>query len=126
MIPSSRHQWNDVSPFGDLNKDVRESISSLRLTKAFGREIVEIGKFNRIASETNEANARVAKADSKYHPVIELGVGFSFFLSVAGGAWLIYRGDMTLGQLTSFSLYLGYMIWPMFAVGLFLNLLERG
>nr|VFJ97738.1 MAG: ATP-binding cassette, subfamily B [Candidatus Kentron sp. H]VFJ98563.1 MAG: ATP-binding cassette, subfamily B [Candidatus Kentron sp. H]VFK03303.1 MAG: ATP-binding cassette, subfamily B [Candidatus Kentron sp. H] len=121
------HAFTDAQArFGDLNENVRESISSLRLTRAFGREFVEIGKFNRIAAETTEANAKVAKIESKYHPVIELGTGFSFFLSVAGGAWLIYRGHMTLGQLTGFTLYLGYMIWPMFAIGWLLNLVERG
>src|SRR5690606_16434145 len=33
---------------------------------------------------------------------------------------------LTVGQLTSFSLYLGQLIWPMFAAGWVLSLLERG
>ncbi|EAR08349.1 ABC transporter transmembrane domain-containing protein [Reinekea blandensis] len=112
--------------FSELNDDVQESISALRLTRAFGRELVEQAQFDAIAMDANAANQRVARTDSKYDPVIQMGVGFSFLLSVAGGAWLIVRGDLTLGQLTSFTLYLGYMIWPMFAVGWLLNLVERG
>lgn len=112
--------------FSDLNDDVQESISALRLTRAYGREEVEQQQFNRIAGEANLANQAVAKTESKYDPAIQLGVGFSFFLSVAGGAFLIWQDSMTLGQLTSFTLYLGYMIWPMFAVGWLLNLVERG
>lgn len=112
--------------FSELNDDVQESISALRLTRAFGREAVEQAQFDAIAMDANAANRRVARTDSKYDPVIQMGVGFSFLLSVAGGAWLIVRGELTLGQLTSFTLYLGYMIWPMFAIGWLLNLVERG
>ncbi|WP_196160461.1 ABC transporter transmembrane domain-containing protein [Reinekea sp. G2M2-21] len=112
--------------FSDLNDDVQESISALRLTRAFGREQVEQAQFNAIATQANKANQDVARTDSKYDPAIQLGIGFSFFLSVAGGAFFIYRGELTLGQLTSFTLYLGYMIWPMFAIGWLLNLVERG
>ncbi len=112
--------------FSDLNDDVQESISALRLTRAFGREEVEEQEFNAIATAANRANQAVAKTDSKYDPVIQLGVGFSFLLSVAGGAWFIHQGELTVGQLLSFTLYLGFMIWPMFAVGWLLNLVERG
>ena len=112
--------------FSDLNDDVQESISALRLTRALGRESEEQRQFNSIATEANRANMAVARTDSKYDPAIQLGIGFSFFLSVAGGAFLIVHDRLTLGQLTSFTLYLGYMIWPMFAIGWLLNLVERG
>ncbi|VFN01457.1 MAG: ATP-binding cassette, subfamily B/ATP-binding cassette, subfamily B, multidrug efflux pump [Candidatus Kentron sp. G] len=112
--------------FGDLNENARESISSLRLTRIFGRERVEMEQFHRVATGATKANLRVAEVESKYEPAIQLAVGASFFLSVAGGAWLIWREEMTLGQLTSFTLYLGHMIWPMFALGWSLNLVGRG
>lgn len=112
--------------FSDLNDKAQESISGIRLIRAFGREGVEDDQFNAIAREANAANLSVARTDSKYDPAISLAVGMSFFLSVAGGAWFIVNDQLTLGQLTSFTLYLGFMIWPMFAVGWMLNLVERG
>ncbi|PTY37878.1 multidrug ABC transporter permease/ATP-binding protein [Saccharospirillum sp. MSK14-1] len=112
--------------FSDLNDRVQESLAGIRLIRAFGREHVEDAGFNAIAREANEANQAVARTDSKYDPAISLAIGSSFFLSVAGGAWLIAHDSMTLGELTSFTLYLGFMIWPMFAVGWMLNLVERG
>src|SRR5574337_97577 len=39
---------------------------------------------------------------------------------------LVWRDEITIGQLTSFGLYLGKLIWPMFAAGWVLALLERG
>jgi len=69
---------------------------------------------------------RVAATDSLYDPAIFLTVGASFMLSIGMGAWLITQGEITLGELTSFTMYLGFLIWPMFAYGWLLNLVERG
>lgn len=112
--------------FSDLNDRVQESLAGIRLIRAFGRESIEDAGFNAIARDANRANQAVARTDSKYDPAISLAIGSSFFLSIAGGAWLIVHDAMTLGELTSFTLYLGFMIWPMFAVGWMLNLVERG
>ena len=47
-------------------------------------------------------------------------------LSLGGGAWLIHRGELSIGQLTSFTMYLTQLIWPMFAYGWLMNIVERG
>ncbi|MDP9109198.1 MAG: ATP-binding cassette domain-containing protein, partial [Pseudomonadota bacterium] len=47
-------------------------------------------------------------------------------LTLGLGAWLIWHGQLTIGALTSFTMYLGQLIWPMFAAGWVLSLLERG
>src|SRR5690606_9231735 len=72
------------------------------------------------------ANLEVARIDAKSDPTVFLTIGSSFLLTVGGGAWLIHHGEMTLGELTSFTMYLGYLIWPMFAFGWLLNSVERG
>tara|TARA_R110002072_G_scaffold301164_3_gene480326 strand:+ start:113909 stop:115654 length:1746 start_codon:yes stop_codon:yes gene_type:complete len=112
--------------FSDLNDRVQESVSGIRMIRAFGRESREDDVFMDVADRAAEANMRVAATDSLYDPAIFITVGVSFMLSVGMGAWLIQQGEMTLGQLTSFTMYLGYLIWPMFAYGWLLNLVERG
>ena len=112
--------------FSDLNDKVQESVSGIRMIRAFGREAREDAEFMQVADRAAEANMRVAETDSLYDPAIFITVGLSFLLSIAMGAWLIEQGSLTLGQLTSFTMYLGYLIWPMFAYGWLLNLVERG
>jgi ABC-type multidrug transport system fused ATPase/permease subunit len=112
--------------FSDLNDKVQESVSGIRMTRAFGREVREDADFMRVADRAAEANMRVAATDSLYDPAIFITVGVSFMVSIAMGAWLIEQDRITLGQLTSFTMYLGYLIWPMFAYGWLLNLVERG
>jgi ATP-binding cassette subfamily B protein/ATP-binding cassette subfamily C protein/ATP-binding cassette subfamily B multidrug efflux pump len=47
-------------------------------------------------------------------------------LALGTGSWLIARGELTVGQLTAFILLLDRLVWPMFAAGWVLSLLERG
>jgi ATP-binding cassette subfamily B protein/ATP-binding cassette subfamily C protein/ATP-binding cassette subfamily B multidrug efflux pump len=47
-------------------------------------------------------------------------------LTLALGGYLIWHGQLTIGDLTSFTMYLGQLIWPMFAAGWVLALIERG
>lgn len=112
--------------FSALNDRAQESIASIRLIKAFGQEARETGVFAQAADRASRANLEVARIDAKYDPTIFLTIGGSFLLTVGGGAWLIHHGEMTLGELTSFTMYLGYLIWPMFAFGWLLNIVERG
>ncbi|CAJ1791738.1 putative multidrug resistance ABC transporter ATP-binding/permease protein YheI [Aeromonas salmonicida] len=39
---------------------------------------------------------------------------------------LVVRDELTLGELTSFTMYLGQLIWPMFAIAWLFNIIERG
>jgi len=112
--------------FSDLNDRVQESISGIRMIRAFGREQQEDEAFLEVADQAAEANMRVAATDSLYDPAIMLTVGSSFLLSIAMGAYLVQQDALTLGQLTAFTMYLGYLVWPMFAYGWLMNLVERG
>jgi ABC-type multidrug transport system fused ATPase/permease subunit len=112
--------------FSDLNDRVQESVSGIRMVRAFGLEAKEDRDFLHVADRAAEANMRVAATDSLYDPAIFLTVGSSFLLCIGAGAVLIERDQLSLGQLTSFTMYLGFLVWPMFAYGWLLNILERG
>jgi ABC-type multidrug transport system fused ATPase/permease subunit len=112
--------------FSDLNDRVQESVSGIRMVRAFGLEQQEDREFLRIADRAAEANIRVAGTDSLYDPAIFITVGSSFLLCISAGAVLVEDEQLTLGQLTSFTMYLGFLIWPMFAYGWLLNIVERG
>lgn len=47
-------------------------------------------------------------------------------LAISGGSWMVVNGSLTLGELTSFMMYLGLMIWPMLALARMFNIVERG
>jgi ABC-type multidrug transport system fused ATPase/permease subunit len=112
--------------FSELNDRTQEGITNIRLVKAFGHEARQHEVFATATANAADANLRVARVNARYEPTVHLTVGAAFFLTVAGGAWLIQRGELTIGGLTSFTMYLGYLTWPMFAIGWVLNIVERG
>lgn len=112
--------------FSDINDKVQENIAGVRVIKAFGQEAAEQEEFSKQSSDVVQKNVAVARIDSLFDPTISLIVGISFFLAVAFGALYVLDGEMTLGQLTTFTIYLGYLIWPMLAFGWLFNIVERG
>lgn len=68
----------------------------------------------------------VARIDSLFDPTISLIVGFSFLIAVCYGSLLVVRGELTVGELITFTTYLGTLVWPMLAFGWLFNIMERG
>ncbi|MBA2870977.1 ATP-binding cassette subfamily B protein [Anoxybacillus calidus] len=112
--------------FSSLNDKVQESISGIKVIKTFGYERDDIESFRKKSDEVVEENMAVARIDALFDPTISLIVGLSFFLAVIFGARMVLDGELTLGQLVSFTTYLGILIWPMLAFGWLFNIVERG
>ncbi|WP_280771951.1 ABC transporter transmembrane domain-containing protein [Salipaludibacillus daqingensis] len=112
--------------FSSLNDKVQESMSGIRVTKTFGYEEEDAASFREESDHVVKKNIEVAKVDALFDPTISLIVGFSFFLSIVFGARYVVAGDISIGQLTSFTVYLGLLIWPMLAFGWLFNIVERG
>ncbi|MFC4617114.1 ABC transporter transmembrane domain-containing protein [Camelliibacillus cellulosilyticus] len=112
--------------FSDLNDKVQENVSGVRVIKAFGQEEAEKKTFRDLSADVVKKNIAVAKIDALFDPTITFIVGLSYFLAIAFGAIFVVQGTMTIGQLTSFTLYLGQLVWPMLAFGFLFNIVERG
>ncbi|MBO9128933.1 ABC transporter transmembrane domain-containing protein [Bacillus sp. 165] len=112
--------------FSEINDKVQESMSGLKVIRSFGQEQEDLASFRTKSEEVVEKNVRVARIDSLFDPTISLIVGFSFLIAVAYGSVLVMNEEITIGQLVSFTTYLGTLVWPMLAFGWLFNILERG
>ncbi|MFD2444187.1 ABC transporter ATP-binding protein [Bacillus sp. CGMCC 1.16607] len=121
-----KHFHKAQEAFSSLNDKTQESITGIKVIKTFGQEKEDIEDFQQLSHEVVEKNIRVAKIDSLYDPTISIIVGISFFLSLAFGAKFVINGQLSIGELVSFTSYLGLLIWPMLAFGWLFNIVERG
>ncbi|EEX2835354.1 SmdA family multidrug ABC transporter permease/ATP-binding protein [Escherichia albertii] len=112
--------------FSSLNDRTQESLTSIRMIKAFGLEDRQSALFAADAEDTGKKNMRVARIDARFDPTIYISIGMANLLAIGGGSWMVVQGSLTLGQLTSFMMYLGLMIWPMLALAWMFNIVERG
>jgi ATP-binding cassette, subfamily B, multidrug efflux pump len=112
--------------FGDLNDKVLESVAGVRVIRAYVQERADENRFAHMTEDVYKKNIEVAKIDSLFDPTIKVLVGLSYLIGLGYGAYLVFHQSITLGQLVSFNVYLGMLIWPMFAIGELINIMQRG
>lgn len=114
------------SAFGDLNDKVLESISGVRVIRAYVQEREDEKRFDEMTENVYRKNLEVAKIDALFDPTITVIIGISYLIGLGYGAYLVFQQAITLGGLVSFNVYLGMLIWPMIAVGELINVMQRG
>jgi ATP-binding cassette, subfamily B, multidrug efflux pump len=112
--------------FGDMNDQVLESIQGVRVIRAFVQEKADEARFHQLTTDVYEKNIKVAIIDALFEPTIKILVGMSYLIGLGYGAFLVFHKEITLGELVSFNVYLGMLIWPMFAIGELINVMQRG
>jgi ATP-binding cassette subfamily B protein len=112
--------------FGDLNDKVLESVAGVRVIRAYVQERADEDRFHQMTEDVFVKNMKVAKIDSLFDPTIKVLTGLSYLIGLGYGAYLVFHQTITLGDLVSFNVYLGMLIWPMFAIGELMNLMQRG
>jgi ATP-binding cassette subfamily B protein/ATP-binding cassette subfamily C protein/ATP-binding cassette subfamily B multidrug efflux pump len=115
-----------LTAFGHLNDHVQETLSGVRTLRALGLEARSSQRFSQLAKDAADASYQSQRWEATYEPAVGFTLTTAIVLALGFGGWLVWRGEMTVGQLTSFGMYLGQLIWPMFAAGWVLALIERG
>jgi ATP-binding cassette subfamily B protein len=112
--------------FGGMNDGVLETISGTRVIRAYVQERAAEKRFAEVTNDVLEKNIAVVRIDALFEPTVKIFVGASYLLGLGYGAYLVYHNEMTIGGLVSFNVYLGMLIWPMFAIGEMINIMQRG
>ncbi|MFE5319693.1 ABC transporter ATP-binding protein [Paenibacillus sp. NPDC056579] len=112
--------------FGDMNEGVLETVSGIRVIRAYTQERSAEKQFADVTQDVLEKNIAVVRIDSLFEPTIKILVGVSYMIGLGYGAYLVFHNELTIGALVSFNVYLGMLIWPMFAIGELINIMQRG
>ena len=112
--------------FSEINDKVQESMSGVKVIRSLGQETEDLEAFRKKSEDVVHKNMLVARIDSLFDPTISLIVGFSFLIAICYGSVLVVRGELTIGELITFTAYLGTLVWPMLAFGWLFNIMERG
>ena len=112
--------------FSALNDHVQESLSGVRTLRALGLEQRSAQQFAELAGHASGASLEAKRWEAAYEPAVGLTLTAATGLTLGLGGYLVWQNQLTVGALTSFTMYLGQLIWPMFAAGWVLSLIERG
>ena len=117
---------DSLKRFSALNDHVQESVSGVRTLRALGLEQRSSAQFSTLAGHAADASLTAQRWEAAYEPAVGLTLTAATALTLGLGGYLVWHDQLTIGALTSFSMYLGQLIWPMFAAGWVLSLIERG
>ena len=104
-----------------LNTVAEENLAGVRTVKAFAREKHEISKFLSHNKRYYDLNMKQSKLFVRYHPYLSLITRLLPVMVLLIGGHLVYRGEMTLGDLSAFIEYSMNIVWPMEMLGWLTN-----
>lgn len=111
--------------FDRLNDSVLEDAEGIRLIRVFN--IVENRRkiFYKNADKLATNNIILAKYQALLAPVERIITSLTFIIAIGFGSYLMSLGKISIGQIVSFTYYLNMLVWPMYALGDFINLKEQ-
>jgi len=112
--------------FSTLTEKAQESLSGVRVIKAYGDEASEDRYFSEKAEECVLQNVKLARIWGMFQPMIGALAMASMAILLGAGGSMVVKGIISLGEFVAFSSYLMMLIWPMIAIGWVVNLLQRG
>jgi len=127
-ISNHVHQaWqSSLARFASMNQHVQEGLSGVRTLRALGLLPRNTAQFSGLADGAGEASFQAQRWEAAFEPAVGMTLSAAMAIALGLGGWLVAQQELSIGQLTSFTMYLGQLIWPMFAAGWVLSLLERG
>ncbi|MFM9986319.1 MAG: ABC transporter ATP-binding protein [Flavobacteriales bacterium] len=108
-----------------LSTIVQETISGIRVLKAFNREPYFESQFDRESDDYKKKQLGLVKADALFMPVIALLVGLSSALTIYIGAGKVISGEISPGVIVQFVFYVNLLTWPFASVGWVTSLVQK-
>ena len=112
--------------FSDISAQAEENFSGARLIRAFAQEEAQIAAFERSNREYIRRSLHLARLMAMLWPTLELVLGFSLMITLLVGGREVVQHRITVGQFTSYNVYMVQLTWPMIAIGWVTNLVQRG
>jgi len=112
--------------FSDLSGRIQESISGIRVVKAFVQEDSELRKVDDVSLDFVKQNIKLAKIAGIFHPFMSFVISISVIITLLFGGRAAIRGEISIGEFIAFFQYLSMLVWPMIAIGWIVDMYQRG
>ena len=108
-----------------LSAIVQESISGIRVLRAFAREKSFSDTFSTESEHYKKKQLQLVRIDALFMPVIVILVGLSTILTVYIGAQKVMAGELSPGVIVQFVFYVNILTWPFAVVGWVTSLVQK-
>ena len=103
----------------------QEVFSGIRVIKAYVKEKASALKFTEETEDYKKKSLRLAKVDALFFPLVVFLVGMSVVLTMYVGGRKVIEGNLTIGNIAEFIMYINLLTWPIIAIGWVTTLIQR-
>jgi ATP-binding cassette, subfamily B, bacterial len=96
-----------------LNSIVNDSLTGVRVIKAFGREGAEVDRFSKANDRVYSVNVDLANMVQTAYPMLFFFMGVGNLIVWGYGSWLVASGKLTFGTLITFTGYVAMLMGPL-------------
>ena len=111
--------------FSQLTTRAQENFSGIRVIKSYVREANEIQRWNELSQEFLRKNMNLVRIQSLIMPILTIITGISIIVVIWVGGIKVIDGEMNLGEMAAFVMYLSILIWPVIAFGWVMNIIQQ-
>src|SRR3954468_6754669 len=109
----------------ELASVVEETVSGVRVVKGFGAERVQGARFSVEADGVYDQSMKATRVRAVFLPALELLPNIGLIAVLAYGGHRVLDGELSLGSLVAFDVYVVMLIWPLRMLGMILAQAQR-
>jgi ATP-binding cassette subfamily B protein len=109
----------------NLTSIAQESYSGIRVIKSYVQEEASIRHFEQESESYKQSSVSLAKTDALFQPAMALLIGLSVVLTIFIGGVQVIHGNITVGNLAEFVIYVNMLMFPFFSIGMVASMIQR-
>lgn len=113
------------SQLSTITTFTQETFSGIRVLKSFGVEEKALENLERENEQYKKRSLNLAYIESWFFPLIMFLVGLSTLLVIYIGGMQVIKGELTIGHIAEFVIYVNMLTWPVASLGWTSSLVQR-
>jgi ATP-binding cassette, subfamily B, bacterial len=109
----------------ELAAVVEESVAGVRVIKGLGAERVQAARLKGEAEDVYDESMAAARTRASFLPGLELLPNIGLIAVLAYGGHQVLNGDLSLGSLIAFNIYIAMLVWPLRMLGMIVAQAQR-
>ncbi len=108
-----------------ISSDAQESFSGIRVIKSFNKEKSSEEEFEKACDMYRMRSMDLVKVNALFFPAMLILIGLSTIFTIYIGGLQEIRGEISVGNIPEFVIYINMLTWPFAATGWVTSLVQR-
>lgn len=109
----------------DLSTFIQEVFSGIRLIKSYARESAFMEAYHQETKRYEKTSMELVRVNAMFMPTLLLLVGTSTILTIYIGGLEVMAGNITVGNIAEFVIYVNMLTWPVASLGWVISIIQR-